>query len=289
MMKASPDAAGATRRVGLIGDPVEHSLSPAFQQAAFDALGIAARYELWPTPADDVAARIDGLRQAAFLGANVTLPHKGIAFDLVDEPTERARRARAVNTIVNRGGRLLGDNTDIPGFVAPLHERGLDLREARAVVLGAGGAARAVLVALLMAGCTQIALANRTPQRAAALIATLRVPVPIWFGPIDHSLTEWLAEATLLVNATAIGWQDGSLPLPEALLATLPPEALVYDLTYRDTPLLLAAHERGLATQDGLAMLVHQGAESFRLWTGQEPPLDVMWAAARAARDEHAG
>ncbi|MDI3340303.1 MAG: shikimate dehydrogenase [Sphaerobacter sp.] len=277
-----------TQRVGLIGYPVEHSLSPAIHQAAFDTLGLDARFELWPTPESEVAERIDGLRRPGYLGASVTLPHKGVAFDLVDDTTERARAARAVNTIVNRGGRLLGDNTDIPGFLAPLEQRGIDLTQTRAVVLGAGGAARGVVVALLSAGCRQISVGNRTPERARAMVGMLQAPVPIWYGPIDAALVEWLEGATLLVNATAVGWEGDALPLPPAMLETLPREALVYDLTYRDTPLLQAARRLGLETQDGLEMLVQQGVAAFRLWTGQEPPVEVMRAAAIAARDGRA-
>ncbi|MBX6341159.1 MAG: shikimate dehydrogenase, partial [Thermomicrobiaceae bacterium] len=141
-----------------------------------------------------------------------------------------------------------------------------------------------VLVALLIEGCRTIAVANRRPDVAAAMVATLDARAPIGVGPIDARLAERLRQATLLVNATSVGWEGDALPLAESLLDALLPSALVYDLTYRDTPLLRAAARRGLATLDGLAMLVHQGAESFRLWTGQEPPLDVMWRAALAAR-----
>lgn len=274
-----------TLRVGLIGYPVEHSLSPAMQQAAFDALGIDARYELWPTLETEIAERIDSLRAPDALGANVTLPYKRAAYDLMDEVTERAEWARAVNTIINRGGRLVGDNTDIPGFLAPLEERGIDIAATRAVVLGAGGAARGVLIALLSAGCQQISVGNRTPERASAMVRTLQTPVPIWSGPIDAALVEWLEGATLLVNATSVGWEDGVLPLHPTMLEALPKSALVYDLTYRDTPLLREARRLGLPTLDGLEMLIAQGVESFALWTGQQPPVDLMRAAAIAARD----
>lgn len=273
-------------RVGLIGYPVEHSLSPPVQQAAFDALGIDARYELWPTPETEIVARIQGLREPDALGASVTLPHKGAAFALVDEVSERAQQAGAVNTIVNRSGRLFGDNTDIPGFMAPLHERGLAIPETRAVILGAGGAARGVAVGLLNAGCRQITIANRTPERAAALIDTLGADLPLQTAPLDAALADRLAETTLLVNATSVGWHGDELPLDPALLEALPAGALVYDLTYRDTALLQAAKGRGLATVDGLPMLVHQAVVAFRLWTGQEPPFDAMWEAAVAARGD---
>lgn len=271
------------RRAGLIGYPIDHSLSPVMQQAAFDELGVAARYDLWPTAEDELPARIDNLRQPDMIGANVTLPYKGLACDLVDEMTDLARNARAVNTILNQNGVLIGENTDITGFLAPLRERDVSLPEARVVVLGAGGAARGVIVALLMAGCTQISVGNRTPQRAATMIGALHTKVPIWFGPLDAALAEWLVGASLLVNATSIGWDDEHLPLDPALLDLLPSHCLVYDLTYRETPLLRRAASLGLPTLDGLEMLVQQGAHSFQFWTGQEAPLATMREAARAA------
>lgn len=271
------------RRAGLIGYPIDHSLSPAIQQAAFDELGISARYELWPTLERELPDRVNELRRPEMLGANVTLPYKGLACDLVDEMTERAQHARAVNTILNQNGLLIGENTDIPGFLAPLHDREISLSESRVIVLGAGGAARAVVVALLLAGCSRISIGNRTPQRAAAMIGTLHAKVPIWFGPLDASLGEWLEGASLLVNATSVGWDDQILPLDPALLDLLPAHALVYDLTYRETPLLRQAAALGYQTLDGLEMLVQQGAESFRFWTGKQPPLELMRRAAQAA------
>ncbi len=274
-----------TLQVGLIGYPVAHSLSPAFQQAAFDALAIDARYLLWATPPEQVPARIAALRLPKVLGANVTVPHKQAAFAAVDEASDRARRAGAVNTIVNRDGRLFGENTDIPGFLAPLQDRGLALSSASVIVLGAGGAARGIMVALLSIGCTQVTVANRSPETAARMIAAIEPSTPVDIAPLDDSLASRLSGATLLVNATSIGWEGGALPIPEPLLDALPPSALVYDLTYRETPLIRAAARRGLATLDGLEMLIQQGAESFRLWTGCEPPISVMRSAAKAARD----
>ncbi len=269
--------------VGLIGYPVDHSLSPVFQQVAFDALGIPARYELWPTSAEALDERFRWLRRPEVLGANVTVPHKAAAFTRVDQVAERARRAGAVNTIVNRGGVLYGDNTDVPGFLAPLRERGLPVGELAVVVLGAGGAARGILVALAEAGCRQVTVANRTAERAYELAAEFGVVA----APLDQQLDLYLRRADLLVNATSVGWDGASLPIDAALLDALPATALVYDLTYRDTPLLQVARFRGLTTIDGLAMLVYQGAESFRLWTSQEPPLEVMWRAALAGRQAH--
>jgi len=273
-------------RVGVVGDPVAHSLSPAIQQPALDALGVPARYERWHTPAAELPARIAGLRAADILGANVTVPHKLAVMPLLDEVAPGARRAGAVNTVVNvgRAGRLLGENTDVHGFAAALTEVRPDLAGRRALVLGAGGAARAVVLALEGLGVSEIAVANRDPRRAARLAADL-APTPVRLLPTDPAvLAPALAAATLLVNATSLGWHPGETPLPLDLLASLPPDALVADLTYRDTDLLRAARARGLAALDGLPMLVHQGARALELWTGQPAPVDVMLAAAHAAR-----
>jgi shikimate dehydrogenase len=271
------------RRVGLIGNPVAQSLSPVFQQVAFDTAGIETTYELWLTEDHELADRIEMLRQPDVIGANVTVPHKPAACAAVDELSERARRAGAVNTIINRDGTLIGDNTDIPGFLAPLQERAVDLSETGVVILGAGGAARGVVVALLEAGCRSITVANRTSSRAEALRDDLDSSIQV--TSLGEDLGSALAEATLLVNSTAMGWDEDDLPIERSQLALLHSGATVYDLTYKQTPILRAAAAAGYQTIDGLPMLVHQGAESFRLWTGQEPPLDAMWNAAVAARD----
>jgi shikimate dehydrogenase len=271
----------STRYAGLIGFPVEHSLSPDFQQAAIDALGLDVRYELWPTNDDEMPARVASLRADEFIGANVTVPHKERAFALMESVSDIARRAGAVNTIFKRDGKLHGENTDVPGFLAPLRKRGFDLSRMSAVVLGAGGAARGVVVALQAAGCPRIVVTNRTIERAERLAAELGGPLQI--SGLDDSLISHIKAADLLVNATALGWQGDRLPLAEAALASLPSTSLVYDLTYRETPLLRAAARLSYPTLDGLEMLVAQGAESFRLWTNQEPPYDIMLAAARTA------
>ena len=153
----------AALRVGLIGDPVAHSLSPAIQQPALDVLGLPARYELWPTPAAELPARIAMLRAPNILGANVTVPHKLAVMDLTDDVSPLARRAGAVNTITNRRGRLIGDNTDVHGFAAALSEFCPNPAGRSALILGAGGAARAVVLALERLGVDAIAIANRAP------------------------------------------------------------------------------------------------------------------------------
>lgn len=281
-----PDTEGL--RVGVIGNPVAHSLSPTLQQPALDALGIPARYELWPTTAEELPARISSLRAPNVMGANVTLPHKQAVMELIDEVSPSARRAGAVNTIVNRQGHLFGDNTDIAGFATALSEVAPEPGGLRVLLLGAGGAARGVVLALAGSGVSQITLANRNPERAQTLAADM---APVELTTIDLSperLRATLPGTTLLINATSLGWKPGETPLPLELLDLLPDDAIVVDLTYRETDLLAAARARGLTTLDGLPMLIHQGAHALTLWTGQPAPVDVMREAAIAARDAQA-
>jgi shikimate dehydrogenase len=278
------DRAGGPYRLGVIGDPVAHSLSPALHQPALDHLGIPATYERWHTPAADIPTRISSLRDPSVLGASVTVPHKVAVMSLVDDLSATARRAGAVNTVVNRAGRLSGDNTDVAGFGVSLAETLSGEAPPVAVLLGAGGAARAVVLALEESGVGEIVVVNRDATRGAQLRADL-APAPVRLAPLnDASLRQELSRAGLLVNATSLGWHTGEMPIAPELLDLLPAGAVVADLTYRDTDLLQAAQARGLRTVDGLPMLVHQGARAFALWTGFPAPLPVMMAAARAAR-----
>jgi shikimate dehydrogenase len=269
-------------RIGLIGDPVEHSLSPIFQQAAFDALGIDVTYELLPTPADQIEQRVAQLRDGEFIGVNVTVPHKERFFQEVDELSDISRRVGAVNTIVVRESRLLGDNTDVYGFVRSLHDADFKFDGSRTIVLGAGGASRAIVVGLLDSGVGEVVIGNRSVERASVLAADIGDPRVL---PMTLAAAEMHAEgANLLVNATSLGWQDDQLPISRSIFDVLGPDAIAYDLTYRDTAFLNTAREYGVATLDGLTMLVHQGARSFEIWTGREAPVDVMLRAAIAAR-----
>ncbi|MGE3797822.1 MAG: shikimate dehydrogenase [Thermomicrobiales bacterium] len=272
-------------RVGLIGYPVGHSLSPSFQQPALDALGIEARYDLWPTPPDEVPDRIMSLREPDVLGANVTVPHKAAVVRFLDEVSASGQRAGAVNTVIPRAGRLLGENTDIYGLARSLREAGLDAPGFSAILLGAGGAARGAVLALESLGAAQITVANRTLDRADALLAL----VPEISGEAlalnaDGALREVFRHADVVINATSLGWNDEDIPIDRGFLDELPSLAVVMDLTYRETPFLAAARARGLATIDGLPMLVYQGARSFELWTGRDAPVELMMAAALEAR-----
>ena len=278
----------ARLRVGIIGEPVEHSISPAMQQPAFDALGIDAVYEKWPTNAAELPDRIASIRLPDALGANVTAPHKLAVMELIDDITPLARRIGAVNTVINRDGHLTGDNTDEHGFAASLTAAFPEVKLDKAVMLGAGGAARAVSLALETLGAADVAVWNRDRARAERLKDEIAPDLLRPIEPDVETLRGELTEASVLVNATSVGWHRGEHPIPLELLDMLPDGAIVADLVYRDTDLLLAARKRGLGALDGLGMLVHQGARGFELWTGKRAPVDVMMAAAIEERAKRA-
>lgn len=271
-------------RVGVIGDPVAHSISPAMQQPALDALGINALYERWHTSPEELEQRVQSLRSPEVIGANVTVPHKLAVMPHLDEVSDLARNVGAVNTIINRSGRLSGDNTDVHGFSTSLLDAVPNAAERTALILGAGGAARAVAIALHRLGVHRVAIYNRHPVRARQLAADL---LPIALIPIgDDELAGELRTARIVINATSLGWHPGEIPIPAEMLDERPRDAIVVDLTYRDTDLLKQARSRGLATLDGLPMLVHQGARSLELWTGRAAPVEIMMSAALAEREK---
>lgn len=276
-----------TRRAGIIGHPVAHSLSPVFQAAAFAQCGLDVTYERWDTPLPELPDRIAALRSPEVLGANVTVPHKEAVIPLIDEVGGLAARAGAVNTIVNREGRLFGFNTDGPGFVAALRHEALFEPSGRTfLLLGAGGAARGIALALLEAHAAAVHIWNRTPGRAVALAADL--------GSQARALAAvpTLEPYDCLVNCTTVGMHGG--PAPDALpivLDSAVPGTLVVDIVYGppETPLLRAAAARGLPTLGGLPMLIYQGALAFELWTGLPAPIEAMTAAARNELARRAG
>jgi len=286
------------KRVGLIGYPLGHSISPALHQAAFAALGIEGRYETWETPPEALADRVNALRSEDVLGANVTIPHKEAVIELLDGTTDLAAKSGAVNTIVNRAGRLSGHNTDVIGFARALEQDArFDARGARAAVLGAGGAGRAVALALLEARAGLTFVADIVPHRAEALVESLRSLAPagttlVWGYWDSPAFRQTLAGCQLLVNCTPVGTRggdsEGQSPLSTDLI---PKDVLVFDLVYNppETPLMAAARERGCRVSSGLGMLVYQAAESFRLWTGRKPPMESMLQAGRRALEVFAG
>jgi shikimate dehydrogenase len=280
------------QRVGLIGWPVEHSISPAMHNAAFAALGLGWHYDVLPTPPGKLESTLDELKAQGYRGANVTVPHKEAVLRYLDEIDACARAIGAVNTIVAQEGRLVGHNTDAGGFLAALRAAGFEPSGRRALLLGAGGAARAVIYALAGVGCT-VAIYNRTPSRAFELVrhmGEIGVGTPAAWLPSLEVLSEpELGGFDLLVNATPLGmWSHtGAAATQSAWPGALPFPSrwTVFDLVYNpaETRLLAQARAAGATAIGGLGMLVHQGALAFELWTGYAPPLDVMHAAAREA------
>jgi shikimate dehydrogenase len=280
------------KRAGVIGHPLGHSISPAIFKAAFEAAGIDATYEPWDTEPDVLEGRIHALRTADFLGANVTIPHKTAVVPLLDGTSEVAAQAGAVNTIVHSDGKLIGHNTDVAGFARSLREdAGFDPKGKRTMLLGSGGAARAVALALMEAHASVIYVVGRQPRKIDAMVVALKQATPsgttlTWAYWGDGSYLRGLAEADLIVNCTPVGVAGsdtaGQSPVPAELIQ---PKTTVFDLVYNpaETPLVAAAKSRGAKAVSGLGMLVYQAAESFKLWTGKEADVPVMRAAAERA------
>jgi len=281
-------AGGPPRLAAVIGWPVGHSISPAMHNAAFRALGLHWHYLALPVDPRDLSVAVAGLRALGFAGFNVTIPHKIAMLPLMDELSEDAVAIGAVNTVVIRDGRLTGHNTDAYGFLTTLEASGFAPAGRQALVLGAGGAARAVVYALARAG-TVVRLWNRTPERASRLVADLAphlAGASVAALPGDGAaLAGALSKADLVVNATSVGMKGGPAgsPLPAGLL--LRPDMTVFDLVYTPplTPLLRQARAARARPVGGLGMLVRQGARAFTLWTSIEPSVEVMERAARRA------
>lgn len=262
--------------VAVIGDPVAHSLSPVIHNAAFAHLGLDWVLVALPVPDGAAPAAVQGIRALGIRGTSVTMPHKAAVIAELDELTHDARRLGAVNCVTRSGDRLIGDNTDGAGFVAGLvHDFDFDPAGASCVVLGAGGAARAVVLALARAGAASVRVVGRTPANvaAAAELAGERGAV----GTPDS-----VDSADLIVNATPVGMGDGAaLPCdPERIGAG----QIVADLVYHPltTPLVSAALRRGARSANGVSMLVHQAAVAFTHWTGEDAPVEAMYDAVGA-------
>ncbi|MBO1075130.1 shikimate dehydrogenase [Roseomonas marmotae] len=261
---------GKAKLAGVLGWPVSHSRSPRLHGFWLQRHGIDGAYLPLPVESGDFPDAVRALAKLGFRGANVTIPHKEAAFALCDEVDQAARRMGAVNTLVFREGRILGSNTDGFGFLESLAEQapGWAATDGPAVLVGAGGAARAIAAALLDAGCPRLTIVNRSPARAEALARALG-------GPVEVSTTPPLEGAALLVNSTSLG-MAGQPPL-EIDLSPLPAQAVVADAVYvpLETPLLAAARARGLRAVDGLGMLLHQARPGFAAWFGIMPAVDA--------------
>ena len=271
----APD--GATRVAAVIGDPVRHSLSPVLHNAAFAATGLDWVYVAFEVAAGGAAGALDAVRVLGIEGLSVTMPHKADVARGVDRCSPVAARLGAVNCVVRRGGELLGENTDGAGFVASLREdAGFEPAGQRCLVLGAGGAARAVVLALAEAGAREVAVVNRTAARAESA-AALAGDVGVVRGP------EAVEEAALIVNATPLGMAGSGAEGVNGPVEAhrIGPGQTVADLVYHPlrTGLLELAEARGAAQVNGLGMLIHQAGLAFELWTGEHPPIEAMRVA----------
>lgn len=275
-----------TRLLALLGHPVAHSRSPAIHTAALEAMGVDARYLAFAVAPDALGHAVDGLRAMGALGANVTVPHKRTVMAHLDAIEPAARAIGAVNTLVREGERWVGANTDAPGLVRSLEEAGVTLDGARVWVVGAGGAARAAVAGLAEAGAGSIRVQARRAAQAAELVEDL---APLAGERLSHGPLTGAPPADLLVQATSATLESAADP--EGFAAALPlqalaPGATVVDLVYAplETAALRRARQLGLRTVDGLGMLVWQAALALARWTGAEPPIDVMRAAALGDR-----
>jgi shikimate dehydrogenase len=278
-------------RLGVLGSPVEHSLSPAMHNAALEALGSDVRYAKIECPPENLAEAVDFARRANFLGLNLTIPHKFEALKLCTELDDTARQLGAVNTLLFDGSRTAGFNTDGPGLVRAIREVfAFDLHDLRVMILGAGGGAgSAAALQCALEKCPRLVLVNRTEEkardialRATRLLATDRLEGPedrVTVIPLeDAALREQLTRTDLVINATSLGMKrtDPRL-LPPAIIT---PDLMVYDMVYRPsvTRLLEDAKSAGARTANGLSLLLHQGALSLEIWLNRPAPLDVMRA-----------
>jgi shikimate dehydrogenase len=271
---------GVSSFAGVLGWPLTYTLSPVIHNAAFRKVGLDWVYLQWPVPPEELGDAVAGLRALGAMGASITMPHKEEIVKLLDGLSGDARALGAVNTIHRLGHRLIGHNTDVDGFRAFLEEdAGVDLEGKSCLVLGAGGAARAVVKALSDLGAARIAIAARTPERGEEVTAQV--------GHGESRVCDWneasaeAEAADVIVNATPVGMREGD-PLPGTSFNS---GQVVVDLVYDppSTEMVERARSAGADAWGGLGMLVHQAAAAFRIWTGQDPPLETMSAAALRA------
>ena len=280
---------GSTRIVGVFGHPIEHTASPAMHNAAFDHLGLNWRYLAFDVHPDDLHGALRGICDLHFVGVNLTVPHKLLAVKMVNSMDKEAQLLGAVNTVLVDNRKLMGFNTDGYGFKRAVREEfGMELRGRRVLILGAGGAGRALAVQCAVEGAAAIFIVNRTHSKAASVVAEIRKLTPRTFTvamPMEpQHIGKHLDEVDIVVNATSLGLRPGDTP-PLAKFPRKCKWLRVYDTIYRpsETRFLAAARKAGAQTANGLSMLLHQGARSFEIWTGRRAPLPVMRRALHKA------
>ena len=279
----------ATKNLGIIGYPIAHTLSPAMQMAAINAAGLDYSYIAIPIQKGKLILAVDGLRALGFRGWNVTIPLKSTITQVLDSLDTDAKIIGAVNTVVNDGGRLTGYNTDVTGFVKALNEVEFMPDECNAVVLGAGGAARAVLWGLYKRNVGHVAVGVRNPDKYKSIVEDFKVFENIEiFHWESEEFREQLEQADILINTTPLGMMPDIDEMPPVDISLLPEGALVYDIIYTPakTKLMAKAEELGYPTLNGMTMLLYQGVEAFRLFTGVEPDEKVMLKALEEALKE---
>ena len=280
-------------RLGVLGHPIAHSLSPQMQNAALEKSGLEMRYARFEIAPSELQAALELLTDLDFAGVNLTVPHKIAALPLVDEVDETARQVGAINTIKLERGKLRGFNTDGKGFSRAIREEfSVDLRDLRVLVFGAGGAARAIALECAKENCERLVIANRDPEKANQLVESLRgfFAGPRVLGPVSRlqavaadaaALRFQIANTDLVVNATPLGLNHGDAPpIPARLLA---PHLMVYDTVYASGPtaFVSGAIEAGARAANGLSMLLHQGALAFEIWFDRAAPIEAMRKALR--------
>ena len=270
---------GKTENLGVIGWPIAHSLSPVLQNAALRDAGLDYAYIALPVSPKDLPAAVEGLRAMNFRGFNVTIPHKTTIIPLLDEIDEDARIIGAVNTVINEKGRLRGCNTDAGGFIGALEEKGFHAEGRHVSILGAGGAARAVIWGLVKNKAKRISIGVRNPSKAGVVMEFFRkyTDIAVFFWESEEFRSE-LEKTELLVNTTPLGMHPAVDAMPSVDFDRLHPEAFVYDIIYTPsrTRLLKEAAALGHPVLNGEGMLAGQGAEAFRLWTGRNANAGLM-------------
>ncbi|NET68692.1 MAG: shikimate dehydrogenase [Moorea sp. SIO1G6] len=273
---------GTTKLLGVIGDPVEHSLSPLMHNQAIASLGVDYVYLPLPVKSADLKNAIAGFEAIGLVGFSITIPHKQTIIPLLSEISTVAQGVGAVNTVYRTDQGWIGTNTDIAGFITPLQGYNRDWTQTTVVILGCGGAARAVVVGCAELGCSEIHVLGRNQDKLGQFKQSWinsSLAITIDTHPWEQ-LPELLAQANLLVNATPVGMYPKveQSPVDQLAMARLPENAIAYDLIYTPNPtqFLRQAKERGAIAIDGLEMLVQQGAAAFKIWLGQTPPVDIM-------------
>lgn len=278
-----------TKLVGLLGNPLGHSFSPAMHNKAFDRLGLNYFYLPIEVAADDLADVVRGISKMNFAGYNVTIPHKIQIMALLDHVDDLAKNIGAVNVVRLENGRSTGYNTDGEGFVRSLEtEARISMAGKQCFIIGCGGAARAIAMTLAFKGAEKISICNRTEQKARDLVAEINANVRPCGETVRMEASEiraGLEQAEVLINTTSIGMHpdEERLPIAEELI---PEGMIVSDIVYNPvkTKLLQVAAKKGCKTVSGLGMLVYQGAEAFKLWTGAQPPVEEMFAVVRSLK-----